>query len=67
MSSSTLLETLHLEHHPKDYDVHVALFEDVRNASFLQEQLLAGNEDFEYAFIDAQIVSGSSPQPSANT
>lgn len=56
-SDATLLQTLHLEHHPLGYQVHVALFEQVRNAAFLQDQLLAGNEEFEYAFVDAQIVS----------
>jgi len=52
-----LLQTIHLEHLPPSYDVHVALFRDVKNASFLHQQLLAGNTDFEYALIDASVVS----------
>ena len=52
-----LLQTIHLEHLPPGYDVHVALFRDVKNASFLHQQLLAGNVDFEYSFIDASVVS----------
>jgi EKC/KEOPS complex subunit CGI121/TPRKB len=51
------LETLHLEHLPAGYAAHIALFHDVTNAEFLQQQLLAGNTDFEYAFLDASIVS----------
>lgn len=50
------LETLALEHVPAQYAVHVALFQDVRNADFLHKQLLARNAAFEYAFIDASIV-----------
>jgi len=49
------LETLHLEHLPAGYDVHIGLYEDLKNASFLHQQLLAGNTDFEYAFVDASV------------
>ncbi|KAI9742895.1 MAG: hypothetical protein M1818_003624 [Claussenomyces sp. TS43310] len=52
----TLLETFHLEHLPPGYDIHVALYDSVTNASFLHQQLLAGNTDFEYGFIDATVV-----------
>jgi hypothetical protein len=52
-----LLESIHLEHLPVDCTVHVALYESVKNAAFLQQQLLAGNSDFEYALIDASVVS----------
>lgn len=52
-----LLESIHLEHLPEEYTVHIALYESVKNAAFLQQQLLAGNSDFEYAFIDASVVS----------
>lgn len=51
------LETLALEHLPLTHTLHIALFHDVANAPFLQQQLLAGNTGFEYAFIDASIVS----------
>lgn len=53
------LETLTLEHLPETHHVHLALFRNVQNASFLHEQLLARNSDFEYAFIDASTVRTS--------
>lgn len=49
MSSSFALQLPHLPNH----DVYVLLFKDVTNAAFLRQQLLAGNADFEYAFLDA--------------
>lgn len=42
----------HLQHYP----LYVALFKDVQNAPFLRKQLLEGNTDFEYAFLDASMV-----------
>jgi EKC/KEOPS complex subunit CGI121/TPRKB len=56
------LESINLEHLPASHTVNAALFRDVKNASFLHQQLLAGNSDFEYAFIDASVVS-TRPQP----
>ena len=53
-----LLQTLNLAHLPPALAVHIALYEDVRNAAFLQQQLLDGNPDFEYALIDASVVCG---------
>ena len=50
------METIRLEHVPLDLPIHVALFREVQNASFLKHQLLARNQDYEYAFIDAKIV-----------
>ena len=50
------LQTLHLAHLPPDLAVHVALYTDLQNASFLRDQLLQGNSDFEYAFVDASVV-----------
>ncbi|KAL8952808.1 MAG: hypothetical protein Q9222_001312 [Ikaeria aurantiellina] len=50
------METIHLAHLPEDLLVHVALFKEVQNAAFLQEQLLQGNTTFEYAFIDASVI-----------
>ena len=41
---------------PPELALHAALYQDVRNAAFLREQLLAGNAEFEYAFIDASTV-----------
>ena len=51
-----LIQTLSLAHLPPSLAVHVALYQDLNNASFLQQQLLLGNSDFEYAFIDASVV-----------
>jgi len=42
--------------HYHAYPVHVALFKDVTNASYLRSQLLAANPDFDYAFLDASMV-----------
>ncbi|KAL7270174.1 hypothetical protein RUND412_007125 [Rhizina undulata] len=50
------VKSLQLEHIPAPHTVHIALFKDVRNASFLRDQLLAGNAEFEYAFIDASTI-----------
>jgi EKC/KEOPS complex subunit CGI121/TPRKB len=52
-----LLQTVRLEHLPHSHEIHIALFRDITNASFLQQQLLDGNTDFEYALIDAGVVS----------
>ena len=52
----SLLQSLQLEHLPEGYTAHLAMFHDVKNAGFVYEQLLAGNSDFEYAFVDASIV-----------
>src|SRR3989440_61570 len=51
-----MVKTIHLSHMPPDLALHVALYRDVQNATFLKQQLLAGNVDFEYAFIDASMV-----------
>ena len=55
------LQTLHLAHLPPDLAVHIALYTDLQNASFLRDQLLRGNSDFEYAFVDASVVSKKTP------
>jgi hypothetical protein len=52
----SLLQTVQLEHLPPTYAIHIALYRNVTNAAFLQQQLLAGNTDFEYALIDAGVV-----------
>lgn len=46
------MEAIQLPHLP-DHPVHLALFRDVQNAPFLRRQLMDGNTDFEYAFLDA--------------
>jgi EKC/KEOPS complex subunit CGI121/TPRKB len=53
MASS--LETISLPHLPS-LPIHVALYRDIQNAAFLKAQLLAGQKEFEYAFIDASMV-----------
>jgi EKC/KEOPS complex subunit CGI121/TPRKB len=50
------LETLDIPHLPEPLSVYVALYRDVQNAAFLRQQLLSGNKEFEYAFIDASMV-----------
>jgi EKC/KEOPS complex subunit CGI121/TPRKB len=52
-----LLQSIHLEHLPASHILRVALFHSVTNAAYLQQQLLDGNAEFEYAFIDASAVS----------
>lgn len=52
----SLLETINLSHLPPSTPVHIALYRDVKNAPFLRQQLLSGNTEFEYAFIDASMV-----------
>ena len=51
-----MLEKVHLSHMPPDLALYVALYRDVKNAAFLKQQLLDGNADFEYAFIDASMI-----------
>jgi hypothetical protein len=55
--SMALLQTVRLEHLPHSHEIHIALYRDITNASFLQQQLLDGNTNFEYALIDAGVVS----------
>ncbi|KAI0444394.1 kinase binding protein CGI-121-domain-containing protein [Xylaria telfairii] len=57
MSTSPILESLQLEHVPATHSVHVAVFRDVENAAFLHQQLLARNAEFEYALIDAGVIT----------
>lgn len=52
LSTMTTITLPHLPSHP----VHAFLFEDVQNCAFLRQQLLEGNADFEYAFLDAATV-----------
>lgn len=50
------LKTIKIAHLPDDLLVHIALYDNVKNAAFLQQQLLDGNSAFEYAFLDASVV-----------
>lgn len=56
------LQTVQLEHLPPNHDVHIALYRNLQNAAFLQQQLLDGNTEFEYALIDAGVVGPPIPQ-----
>ncbi|KIW30785.1 uncharacterized protein PV07_02486 [Cladophialophora immunda] len=55
-----MVEIIQLAHMPPELALYVAMYTDVQNAPFLKEQLLAGNSDFEYAFIDARMVVSAS-------
>ena len=60
------LTTLQLEHIPASHAVHISVYNNVANARFLHDQLLANNADFEYAFIDACAVGSlACPRPTA--
>ncbi|KAI9784363.1 MAG: hypothetical protein M1816_000887 [Peltula sp. TS41687] len=54
------LQTIYLQHIPVDMPIHLALYRDVRNTAFLKQQLLSGNQEFEYAFIDATMIISTS-------
>ncbi|KAI0158293.1 kinase binding protein CGI-121-domain-containing protein [Xylariaceae sp. FL1272] len=56
-STQPILETIPLEHLPASHSVHVAVFKDVKNAAFLHQQLLSRNVAFEYALIDASVIT----------
>ncbi|KAK2625514.1 hypothetical protein QTJ16_004826 [Diplocarpon rosae] len=51
-----LLQTIHLEHLPTSYELHIALYHNVTNAAFLHQQLLTSNTEFEYTFLDASVI-----------
>ncbi len=51
----SLVHTVALDHLPA-YPIFVAYFDQVKNAAFLRDQLLQGNSEFEYAFLDATSV-----------
>ncbi|CCX07064.1 kinase binding protein CGI-121-domain-containing protein [Pyronema domesticum] len=50
------IHTIQLQNIPVAHEVHIVSFKDVENASFLREQLLGGNAEFEYAFVDASTI-----------
>ena len=56
-SAVSMVGKINLAHMPPELAIYVAMYVDVENAAFLKEQLLASNSDFEYAFIDANMVS----------
>lgn len=61
-----MVQTINLAHMPAELVLYVAMYTSVENASFLRGQLLSGNPEFEYAFIDASVVSmpNTGPVPS---
>lgn len=59
------VQTLRLEHVPHPHEVHVVAFNDVANGAFLRDQLLSGNPEFEYAFVDSSVVGNVVLQPSS--
>lgn len=50
------MEIIQLPHLPPTQSLHAVVFQDVRNAAFLRQQLLDGNTDYEYAFLDASVL-----------
>ena len=54
MANVTKIDLAHL---PPDMAVYVALYSGLENAQYLRQQLLDGNADFEYTFLDASTVS----------
>ena len=56
-----MMEIVKLPHF-EEYTLVVGLFTNVANALFLRRQLLEGNTDFEYAFMDGGMVP---PAPSS--
>ncbi|KAK6439932.1 hypothetical protein LTR95_003848 [Oleoguttula sp. CCFEE 5521] len=50
------MESITIPHMPA-HTLHVGLFKDVENATFLRRQLLDGNTEFQYAFADASMVA----------
>ena len=49
------METITLPH-LSESPLLIGLFTNVTNAAFLRQQLLQGNSDFEYAFLDAEAI-----------
>lgn len=52
---SVAVQPITLAHLPTN-PIYLGYFRNVQNVSFLKDQLLTGNPDYEYAFIDASII-----------
>ncbi|KAI9705297.1 MAG: hypothetical protein M1820_005296 [Bogoriella megaspora] len=52
------VQTVSLSHLPAN-PLYIAAFRDVKNVSFLRDQLLNANQEFEYAFVDATLIISS--------
>lgn len=48
---------IQIAHTPSDLPIYISCFRDVSNANFLKSQLLAANQEFNYAFIDASTIT----------
>ena len=57
-----MAESIELAHTPPGLALYVTCYTGVHNAAALREQLLAGNTEYEYAFVDASVV-GSLTKP----
>jgi hypothetical protein len=55
LAAMTIVRSFTLPHY-EAFPIHVALFRDVKNASHLRSQLLEANADYDYAFLDAEMV-----------
>jgi hypothetical protein len=53
---AAMLHTLQLQNIPVPHEVHIALFNNVTNSATLRDKLLAGDQTFQYAFVDAKTV-----------
>ena len=51
-----MVERIQIAHIPDNLPLYIACFKDVKNASFLKQQLLAGNQEYNYSFIDASTI-----------
>ncbi len=51
-----MVQQIKLAHMPPELALYATCYTDVENATFLREQLLAGNTEYEYAFIDASMI-----------
>ena len=51
------VQVVRLAHVAHSTPVFAALYKDVNNAAFLRKQLVEANADYEYAFLDASVVS----------
>ena len=59
LTSIEMVCQVHVAHMPPELRVYAAYYSELENAAYLRDQLLAGNTDFEYAFIDASMVVSS--------
>ncbi|WPH01649.1 EKC/KEOPS complex subunit [Acrodontium crateriforme] len=55
LMSTFTIEAVRLPH-LQDHPLQVGLFKNVANAQFLRQQLLEGNAEYEYAFLDATVL-----------